>query len=204
MQEIYDWLTSLPPLALYVALALTAAVENIFPPLPADSVVAFGSFLAARGNATLFGAFLATWIGNVAGAMLVYAVARHFGSDWLHARLERFGGARREHRLEALYRRYGLLALFLSRFLPGVRAIVPPFAGALRIPAPRAFLAISVASALWYGTVSVVAYRVGANWETLQERLGSLTRGAGLAAAAILAIVITVWLLWRRMTRRAS
>ena len=65
MGGILDWLESLPVGALYASLALVAAIENIFPPVPADTVVAFGSFLAARGHGTALGAFLATWVGNV-------------------------------------------------------------------------------------------------------------------------------------------
>ena len=38
MQPILDWLTSLPPATLYLVLGLAAAVENIFPPFPADTV----------------------------------------------------------------------------------------------------------------------------------------------------------------------
>ena len=50
MSGILDWLETLPVAALYAALAIIAAIENIIPPVPADTVVAFGSFLAARGH----------------------------------------------------------------------------------------------------------------------------------------------------------
>jgi membrane protein DedA with SNARE-associated domain len=195
------WLTGLPPLALYAALAIAAAAENIFPPLPSDTVVAFGSFLAARGQATPFGAWFSTWAGNVAGAMLVYAAARRFGAEWLHRRIRFFGGEEREHRLERLYRSRGPLALFLSRFLPGVRALVPPFAGALRVPAWPAFLAIAAASGIWYGVVTVVAYRVGSNWEALQSRLAVVTRNVGIVAVVVVAIAAVVYLVLRRRRR---
>ena len=148
VEQSLGWLTGLPPLALYLALAAAAAVENIFPPLPADTIVAFGAFLAARGDATPAGTFLATWIGNVGGAMLVYSAARWFGAEWFEHRLKRFGGAAREEKLTAMYQERGLIALFLSRFLPGVRALVPPLAGALRVPAPRVATVIAIASAI--------------------------------------------------------
>ncbi len=201
MQDVLAWLTSLPPLALYLALALTAALENVFPPLPADTVVAFGSFLAARGDATIGAAFIATWFGNVGGAMAVYAAARRWGSSHARSRLRRFAGADAEARLDALYRRWGIAAIFLSRFLPGVRAVVPPFAGALKLPVVRVALTIGVASGLWFGLVTMAAYQVGANWETLQQRISALTRGAGLVAALVLATIVLVWLLTRRWRR---
>ena len=39
MSGILDWLESLPVAALYGCLAIIAAIENIFPPVPADTVV---------------------------------------------------------------------------------------------------------------------------------------------------------------------
>ena len=201
MQEFLAWLTSLPPLSLYLALALTAALENVFPPLPADTVVAFGSFLAARGEATVVGAFAATWLGNVAGAMAVYAAGRRWGSERASARLRRFAGRNSEQRLDALYRRWGMMALFVSRFLPGVRAIVPPFAGALKLPVGPVVAAISLASAIWYGFVTVAAYQVGANWDALEARISTMTRTAGLVAGVIAAALVAAWLLSRRRRR---
>ena len=193
VEQAFTWLTDLPPLALYLALAAAAAIENVFPPLPADTIVAFGAFLAARGEATPTGTFLATWVGNLAGAMAVYAVARRFGAEWLEHRLKRFGGVAREEKLLDMYEKRGLIALFVSRFIPGIRALVPPLAGALRVPAPRMALAMAIASAIWYGTVTWVAYRVGADWEALQARVGQLSRGTAIVAAAVIAIAIGAW-----------
>lgn len=198
MQDVLAWLSGLPPLALYAALFVVSASENVFPPLPADTVVAFGAFLAARGQATPVGAFLATWAGNVSGALLVYALGRRYGAQYAHRWMERFGGAAKESRLQSMYERRGTLALFLSRFIPGLRALVPPFAGAMRIPAGRATLAIAVASGIWYGIVTWIAYRVGSDWDALQARL----RGAGTTAAIGAGAIVLVVVLWYVVRRR--
>jgi membrane protein DedA with SNARE-associated domain len=198
VQDILDWLAGLPPAALYAALALVAGTENVFPPLPADTVVAFGAFLAARGQATLLGAFLATWLGNVAGALLVYLLGRRYGGEYARRWMTRLGAGASEARLEAMYARRGIVALFLSRFIPGLRALVPPFAGALRVPPLRATLAIAVASAIWYGIVTVIAYRVGSDWAALQARLRDAGLTAALIAAAAATLVVGWWYLIRR------
>ncbi len=49
IDSLLAWLGELPLGTLYVAMGFTSAIENVFPPFPADAVVAFGSFLAARG-----------------------------------------------------------------------------------------------------------------------------------------------------------
>jgi membrane protein DedA with SNARE-associated domain len=198
VEGVLAWLESLPVAALYGALAVVAALENIFPPLPADTVVAFGSFLAARGHGTALGTFLVTWLGNVAGAMGMYTAGRHFGADWMHARLEKRSRGDLEERLERLYGKYGLAALFMSRFIPGVRAIVPPFAGAVRIPAGRAAIVMASASALWYGTVTIVAYELGENWEQALAIIGGWNRTI-LIIVSILAVAGgAVWYTRRR------
>src|SRR5918997_1483683 len=176
----------MPVPALYAALAVVAALENVFPPVPADTVVAFGSFLAARGQGTAMGVFLCTWSGNIAGAMLIYALGRRYGAERLERRLLGDRAADAEFRLRALYGRYGLAALFVSRFLPGVRAIVPPLAGALRVPAFRTAVAMGAASAVWYGAISYLAFRIGADWDQLAGAVGRYGRASERTSEAYL------------------
>lgn len=135
--------------------------------------------------------------------MLVYGAARWFGAEWLGRRLDRFGGAEREQKLRAMYEKRGMAALFVSRFLPGIRALVPPLAGGLRIPAGRVAIVIAVASAIWYGVVTWIAYRVGADWDALQARIGQLSRTTAIIAASIVALAVAVWFV-RRKGRRPS
>ena len=197
MQGFLDWLTSLPPVALYATLAAMAAIENIFPPAPSDTVVAFGSFLAARGAASLASAFLATWGGNVVGAMLVYAAGRYFGANKLDARL---GGdeGKGKQRIAALYGKYGMLGLALSRFLPGIRALVPPVAGALRLSPVKVLLAFAIPSAIWYGAITVLAYRIGSDWDELSAAVVRGGKWTALAAAVVTLVAVGVWFARRK------
>ncbi|HVB30247.1 MAG TPA: DedA family protein [Gemmatimonadaceae bacterium] len=197
---LLDWLGALPLGALYVCLAGIAAAENVFPPLPADSVVAFGSFLAARGHGSALAAVAAVWIGNVAGAMGMYALGRRYGAERLERRLLGNKAEQMERRLTDYYGRFGLAAIFFGRFVPGLRALVPPFAGALRVPAFTAALLIGVASAIWYGTVSYVGFTLGADWPAVVR---VLSRDGGLIAAVAAAVIAAlVFARWMQRSRR--
>jgi membrane protein DedA with SNARE-associated domain len=198
MQGILDWLAALPPAALYLIMLVAAALENVFPPIPADTVVAFGSFLAARGNGTIVGAFLATWIGNLGGASLMYGAGRKYGARRIEERLLGKQSESADSTLRRLHDRYGMFALFVSRFIPGVRALVPPFAGALRLPFVRSLIVMGVASGLWYGLVSYLAFRVGADWHRLQRLITEYGRIAAVAAVVVAAAGIALWILRRR------
>ena len=198
MDGALQWLSQLPVAALYAILALAAALENIFPPLPADTVVAFGAFLAARGQGTAVASFLSTWLGNLIGATIMYWVGRHYGADVIRNRIPGLKGDAAERRLRAMHGKYGLAALFISRFLPGVRAVVPPFAGALGLPMIPSLAVMGIASGLWYGAITWLAFRVGSSWDALVESVKSLNRTVGIAAAILATLALVAWLVIRR------
>lgn len=205
MESVLAWLTDLPPAILYVILALVAATENFIPPIPADVIVAFGSFLAARQNQSPIPTIVAVVVGNVGGAIAMFALGRRYGADWIRRRLRHVMGEGAERRVQHWYNRFGLPALFLSRFLPAVRAVVPPLAGAIRVPATGAIAAIATASTIWYTVIALVSYRVGNQWEQIVSAVGQFQRVAAIVAGAAIAIGLLVW--WivksRRKARRA-
>ncbi len=197
MNALLTWLASLPTWALYSSLALIAAAENIFPPIPADTVVGVGSFLAARGSGSLIVVATCIWAGNLLGAIGMYFVGRRHGSNAL---MKRLGGADAEARVAKLYKSYGVWALFVSRFLPGVRAVVPPFAGALKVPLRQVLPAMAVASAIWYGAIAWLGFRFGQNLDELEKLIGNATRTSGMVAIAI--VLVTAGFIWWRRRRR--
>jgi membrane protein DedA with SNARE-associated domain len=116
---------------------------------------------------------------------------------WLAKRLPSLGGEAAEARVRAQYARHGLWALAVSRFIPAVRAVVPPLAGALGVGLGRAIVAMSLASALWYGLITWFAFTLGANADVLLETIGRSQRVLGGVALAI-AIAAGVYFLRRR------
>ena len=198
MQGLLDWLITLSPGTLYSVLLVIAALENLFPPFPSDLVVAFGSFVAAQGPGTALGVFVSTWLGNVAGAMFVFALGRRYGAERLERRLAGSHAESRDARIRSMFKQYGMPAVFVSRFVPGVRALVPAFAGALRLPVLPTAAMIASASGIWYGLITFIAFRVGADWPRLKTIIAGYSSTAAIVAAVVLAAGIAAWLLVRR------
>ena len=198
VNALLQWLSALPEAALLPAMALAAALENIFPPFPADVVVALGGILAARGGISPWPAFLAVWAGNVAGAMLMFALGRRFGAEWIARKFHLATSGAADRRFEGWYKRAGVAGLFLSRFIPGVRAIVPPVAGAMKLPIVSTMLAVATASAIWYGGITWLAFRAGANWELVMRTVTRYGRWAALGAGVLILIGGAAWFVRRR------
>lgn len=188
---------------MYGCLALIAAVENVAPPVPADAAALLGAFLSHRGVISSPVVFLVVWLANVAGALGVYLVARRYGR-----RMFNTGPGRRLLTPEAIgviereYLRFGLGGIFLARFLPGIRAVVPPFAGIVNLSPLRAGIPIALASGIWYGGVTYLGTELGANWDRISAILASVNRTLGwIALGVTLAWIGTAWLRARRRRR---
>jgi membrane protein DedA with SNARE-associated domain/uncharacterized tellurite resistance protein B-like protein len=175
-------------------------VENVVPPVPSDAAVGLGAFLSHRGVTTPALVFLVTWVSNLVGAGLVYLAARRYGH-----RLFASGTGRRLFAprslavIEREYLRFGIAGIFFSRFLPGIRAVVPPFAGLVRLGAVRTFVPMAVASAIWYGGITFIGSLIGAQWQRIVGILEGVNRTMGI----ITLLLIVAAAAWYWASRRA-
>lgn len=212
MDTLLGWLSGIPLEALYGLIFAAAFVEGLVPVVPGDLTAALLAFLAAKSGGGLVVTIATVTSGSVTGAMVKFVLGRRYGAAWLAARLNRLGRGRRgasdvaieslEHRVEAAYRRFGWAAIFVSRLVPGVRAVVPIAAGALRLPVVEVLGIFSLASALWYGLIVWIAFRIGSDWAALRLRMEVLLRDIGLGASVLaLVLAVLVWRWWRARHR---
>jgi membrane protein DedA with SNARE-associated domain len=198
IDQFVAWLVGLPPAELYGAIAFLAGLENIVPPVPADTVAALGAFLAAQGALNPWGVYFATLIPNFVTAAGMFFLARTTGRAFQDTRLGRrfFAGATMQA-VGRLYERHHFWGIFASRFLPGYRVVVAPFAGIVGLPAYRALPPVFLASAIWYGFVCFLGYRFGRNWGTVRHAVRDTSVVLGLVALLVTAAIVgAVW--WRR------
>lgn len=200
LDRFLEWVAQLPELAVYLVLMALSAIENIFPPVPADVAVVLGAFLAQHGltSAPVLGVLC--WLANTASsaAMFFYARShgrRFFESGWRRKLMPPEAMAA----LQKAYARHGVLGIFVSRFLPGIRAAVTPFAGVVGMSPVRALVPAAAASAIWYAVLVGFGTFLGVNWKTARHLLDDANRVLALISALITAAIV-VWL-WRRRHR---
>ncbi len=180
---------------------MLAAVENIFPPVPADVAVSLGAFLAGRGVMNAWLVFALTWVANVGSGAAVYALARRHGALISRGFLGRhiFTPSIVAH-IEAQYRRQGAYGIFFSRLLPVWRGVVMPFAGIARVPAWRALIPLALASALYYGALTYLVSRLGTDLDVVLRIVRGVNMGLAVVAGALI-LVIALWIIRRRRHR---
>ena len=169
--------------------------------MPSDAAVALGAFLSSRGFTTPIGVFAVTWLSNLAGAAAVYFVARRYGRRLFATGVgRRLLAPRSLAIIEREYLRFGVAGIFISRFLPGIRAVVPPFAGLVGLSAVRTLVPMGIASAIWYGGITILGSVIGTEWERISRIITGVNRTLGIIATIAIAVGV-VWYLRRRRQR---
>ena len=170
--------------------------------MPADTFVLFGAFLAAAGRSDPWLVFLSTWLANIASAFGVYFLARRHGKSFFSKGIGHWlVHPRQMAQIEQFYKRWGVPAIFLSRFLPGLRAMVPVFAGVTHVPFGRLAVPLATASGIWYGVLVYIGTTAGRNWDQIVSAFERYSR-IGLWVAVPLLVLIGWW--WWHSRRDAN
>jgi membrane protein DedA with SNARE-associated domain/membrane-associated phospholipid phosphatase len=170
-----------------VALAESLPVFGAF--VPGDAIILGLSALVPTGALRL-GPLIAA---AVAGAVIGDGFSYWLGRRYRRAIVSRWPLSRHPaviDRGEAFLQRHGGKSVFIARFTPGVRAIVPVLAGVLQMSSVR-FYATNLLSAAVWGPVHILAgAALGATLVVLGAVAGRL---AMLAAILIVLLVGLVW-----------
>lgn len=192
----------IPSLLIYVCVFLSCILESFFPPWPTDVLVLYAGFLAGRGQLEQSLVLMVAIVGTQIGVMAVFWLTRRWGPVIFLSRFGRLVDARRLEQLERWFARWGVPAVAISRFFPGIRALVMPAAGLARFSAWKV---------LWWAGISVIA------WNTLVVGLGVLAgthvdwarqvlMGYNVVALCVVGVAVvgtSVALLYRARARRS-
>lgn len=201
IQDLIGRLVRLPALLIYVIIGSGAGVENIIPPVPADTFVLLGAFLSSAGHVSAWTVFLVTWLCNIVSAAFVYLVARRYGRRFFDMPIGHWLiHPRQMMQIDGFYKKWGTPAIFVSRFLPAFRAMVPVFAGVTHVPFPRVFLPLATASAVWYGFLVYLGAAAGENWNAIMNFF-SRASTILLVLAGVLLLAFGIW--WWRSRKHA-
>lgn len=202
-EQFLNFLHSVPDPIAYLFLGLSAFVENLFPPIPGDTITAFGAFLVGVGKLSFIGVYACTTIGSLLGFLSLFRVGGWLGRRFFIERDYRFFRASDIVKAEQWFQRYGYLLIAMNRFLPGIRSAAALAGGICRLNGfGVAFFAL-LSSALWNLLWILAGYLLGTNWPAVENRFGLLSRYyTTLVIAAALAVFL---ILWRRiLIRRKS
>ncbi|MEJ2025848.1 MAG: DedA family protein [Deltaproteobacteria bacterium] len=202
IDQFLHWLNTLPALLLYAALGVSAFVENVFPPIPGDTITAFGAFLVGTHRLSFVWVYTATTMGSIVGFLVLFRIGTFLGRGFFLERDYRFFKANDILKAEEWFRKYGYLLIALNRFFPGIRSAIAVAGGISRLGIIRvtilAFISCSVWNLIWIWA----GYSLGTNWGIVRERMSSILAHYNITVAVLLIAGVLFFFLKRRFRGR--
>jgi len=178
----------------YLIVFLLVGIESLGIPLPGETALITAAAFAAMGRLNIFGVILAAasgailgdnggyWIGKKGGLALVHKYGRYMHLD--------------EKKIETVnrfFRKHGAKTVFIGRFISLLRTWAAVLAGVACMPWGTFMMYNALGGVTWAVFFGTMGYFFGKNLPRLERYLGQ----ASMAAALLLALVVTVYLLAR-------
>jgi len=171
----------------YPVLFLLIMAEAGGVPVPGETALIAGGVLAGRGDLSIEAVIAIAAVAAIIGDNIGYAVARHGGRKLL----ERPGFMERHRRrvittFEPFFERHGAKAVFLGRWILGLRVWASWMAGITRMEW-RSFLFWNAAGGIsWAVTVGLAAYVIGDRAEGVFRTLAAVALAIALLSGIAL------------------
>jgi membrane protein DedA with SNARE-associated domain len=181
--HVQEWLGTIPPISIYLLVALVIGVESLGIPLPGEIILISAALLSSQGhvNPLIVGACASA--GAIVGDSIGYGIGRRGGRPLL----DRLGGRFPKHfspghiaTAEASFERWGMWAVFFGRFVALLRIFAGPLAGVLKMPYWKFLTANVLGGVAWAGGTTAVIYYVGVVAEPWLKRFSYVGLGVAL------------------------
>jgi membrane protein DedA with SNARE-associated domain len=183
----------------YAAIFLIVVLGNVGLPVPEETVLTVAGYLAWHGHLRFPAVVLVAVLSASTGDNIGYWVGRRYGQGIL-GRLTAAAPAPTE-RARALILRHGAMAVFVARFVTGLRFMAGPLAGSTGLPPGRFFIANLLGAVVYAPIIVGAGYAIGYG---LGETIERLRRDAGYAEPVVLAaLALAALVTWIARARRA-
>ncbi len=179
---------------------INVLVEQLGLPVPAIPTLVVAGALSVAGKLAVVELFAVALIACVIADSLWYIAGRTYGSRVMKA-LCRVSLTPDScvSQTQSRFERWGVNALVIAKFVPGLATIAPPLAGATRISWPRFLVFNTAGGALWVGA----GLGVGIVFNTQIERAMVWFESTGSYALGVVVALLVVYVAYKWWERRA-
>ncbi|MFF1477874.1 DedA family protein [Streptomyces sp. NPDC058301] len=187
--HIQEWLENIPAVSVYLLVGLVIGLESLGIPLPGEIVLVSSALLASQEghiNPVILGA--AAVVGAVVGDSIGYAIGRKGGRPllaWLGAKFPKHFSDGHVAMAEKSFKKWGMWAVFVGRFIALLRIFAGPLAGVLHMPYWKFLIANVLGGICWAGGTTAAIYYIGVVAESWLKNFSYV----GLGLAAVLGVV---------------
>ena len=159
----------------YLGITLLIMIENVFPPIPSEVILAFGGFATSFTKLTLLGVIIAATVGSVLGAIALYFIGRILNKERLEKIVKGKVGKILRLKVEDIekadswFDKKGKMTVLFCRCIPILRSLISIPAGMSGMKFVPFLLLTILGSTVWNTLISVLGSIAGDNWATISN-----------------------------------
>ena len=201
-ERFLNYLETLPDSLIYLFLGLSAFVENLFPPIPGDTITAFGALLVGIGGLNFFGVYFSTTLGSLLGFLCLFRIGGYLGRHFFIKKNYRFFKREDILKAEEWFGKYGYFLIAFNRFLPGIRSAIAVVGGILHLKGIRVTLLALLSCAVWNLIWILLGFGLGSNWEIIEARLSALRTTYYVTLLIVFGLFLVFFIVWKWTRKR--
>lgn len=189
----------------YLGVFLLIMVENLFPPIPSEIILTFGGFMTTSTDLTIWGVILASTLGSMIGAMILYGIGLLLDVERLEKIVDRWGHILRLtrddiHKADKWFDKYGIWTVFFCRFVPLIRSLISLPAGMSNMNFGLFLFFTTIGSLIWNTVLIYLGAAVGSQWEIIVHYMDIYSN----IVYALIAVAIIVFIVWFIKSRKKN
>ncbi len=187
LETLFNFIEQSPAWLVFLTVFLASYVENIFPPIPGDTILIFGAYLVGRGNLSFSMAMATTLMGSVMGFVTLYVVGYKYGRGFMYSKTQAWFSPASLARVEKLFEKWGYGVVLINRFLAGLRSVIGLFSGIGKLNIWKVIALSAISSLFWNGTLIWLGSSIGENWEQISIYLKRYNTAVSIIIVAVVA-----------------
>ena len=197
-----SWITTIMEDFGYIGVFLLIMLENLFPPIPSEVILTFGGFMTTHTDLTIFGVVVASTLGSVAGAIVLYGIGVIVNVNRIERFVAKWGKVLRItvvdiHKANAWFEKHGVLTVFFCRFIPLIRSLISLPAGMSKMNLGVFLIFTTLGTLIWNVVLVSIGAKVGESWETVVHYMDIYSN----IAYAVIAVVF-IWFVVRFIRKK--
>lgn len=200
--SIIEFIQSQNDAVLYFFIFISAIIENLFPPIPGDTITAFGAFLVGTGRLNYIAVFFCSTIGSTIGFFLLFLFGRYLGREFFMKKNYKNFSMESIEKAEQWFQKRGYLIILANRFMPGVRSVISITAGISELKPLPVFLLSLVSAAVWNTIWIHAGFTLGGSWDSVKSKITSLISTYNTAAGILLSAAVIIFIVKKIITHR--
>ncbi len=175
----------------YLGVFFLMFLENTSLPIPSEVVLPFSGYLAAQGGMNLWLVIIISTVAGVLGAAVDYYIGFFLGLEGV--KRAQYLPIQQKHLDSAVkwFNKYGSMAVFGSRLIPGFRTIISFPAGILHMNLTKFLSLTAIGCLFWDAILAYAGFYAGIH---LQATI-SAVRYLSIVAIITIPVAVAVWYL---------